>query len=130
MEVCEREAAPGGAEDAEPGDAVEGVEQGAGEGESVEDFGAGGEFFEVDGAEGDLRFAEGLGDGSEGVAGAAEDGDAVGFAGGAGEIEPVLVAADEGDDFFSLDLTGGFFTVGIGGCFRLFSSSLRSKIDV
>ena len=77
VQVGEREAAPGSAENTEPGDAVEGIEEGAGEGERVEDFGAGGELFKIDGAEGNFGFAQGLGDGGEGVAGAAEDGDAV-----------------------------------------------------
>ena len=57
-----------------------GLSRARAEGESVEDFRAGGELFEVDGAEGDVGCAEGLGDGGESVAGAAEDGDAVVFA--------------------------------------------------
>ena len=48
-----REAAPGGAQEGEPGGAVGGVEQGAGEGEEVEDLLALGEGFDFDGAVGD-----------------------------------------------------------------------------
>ena len=55
VEVAEREAAPWGAKDAEPGDAVERIEDGAGKSECVENFGTRGELFEVDGAEGDRR---------------------------------------------------------------------------
>ena len=47
-EVGEAEAAPRGVEDGEPGDAVGGVEERAGEGEGVEDFGALAELFDVE----------------------------------------------------------------------------------
>jgi ribosomal protein S12 methylthiotransferase accessory factor YcaO len=77
VQVVEGEAAPGSAENAKPRDAVLGVEQGAGESDGIADLGAVMESFEIDGAEGNGRFAEGLGDGYEGFAGAGEDSDAV-----------------------------------------------------
>ena len=49
----EGEAAPGGAQEGEPCGAVGGVEEGAGEGEEVEDLLALAEGFDLDGAEGD-----------------------------------------------------------------------------
>ena len=111
MEVGEREAAPGRAECAEPGDAVDRIEEGAGQGEGVEDFRTGRKFFKVDGAEGDTGRTEGLGDGGEGVAGAAQDGYAVLLTIDAGLLDPVGVALDEGDDFFNLGRIG--FVVGL-----------------
>jgi len=71
VKVGEGEAAPRGAKCAEPGDAVDGIEEGAGQSEGVEDFRAGRELFEVDGTEGDLCCAESLGDRGKSVAGAA-----------------------------------------------------------
>src|ERR1019366_3783059 len=94
VEVAKREAAPGGAEYAEPGYSVEGIEGGSGEGQRIEDLGAGGELFKVDGAEGDCRFAKDQGDWSQRVASAAEDGNSIVFSFGAGCIHAVLVAAD------------------------------------
>ena len=76
VEIAERKATPRGAKGTEPGNTVEWIEEGAGEGEGVQNFRANGELFEIDGAEGNLGCAEGQGNGSEGVAGAAEDGDA------------------------------------------------------
>ena len=115
MEVVESEAAPGGAEDAEPGDAVLGIEQSAGQGEGVEDFGAGSEFFQIDGAEWNFRVVEGLGDGGEGVAGAAEDGDAVLFlssalTGQTALLNAARMAANQIDNFVCLEGKRGWFT--------------------
>ena len=62
VEVGEGEAAPGGAQQGEPGGAVAGVEEGAGEGEEVEDLLALGEGFDFYGAVGD-----GVGEGLEGL---------------------------------------------------------------
>jgi hypothetical protein len=69
VQVVKRKPAPGSAQNAQPGHAVLGIEQGAGQGERVEDFGAGSELFEIDGAEGNLSFAQGLRDGSERICG-------------------------------------------------------------
>ena len=52
VQVSEREAAPGSAENSEPGGSVYGVEQGAGERQGVEDFGALAKGNEVYGAKG------------------------------------------------------------------------------
>jgi hypothetical protein len=94
VEVTKRKATPGGAEYAEPRYSVEGIEGGSGEGQRIEDLGAGGELFEIDGAEGDCRFAKGHGDWSQRVASAAEDGDSIVLSFGAGCIHAIHVAAD------------------------------------
>ena len=62
---------------AQPGHAVERIEDGARKGKGIEDFCACGKSFKIDGAEGDRRFAQSLGDGRKCAAGAAEDCDAV-----------------------------------------------------
>src|ERR1017187_130563 len=94
VEVTKRKATPGGAEYAEPGYSVEWIEGGSCEGQRIEDLGAGGELFQIDGAEGDCRFAKGQGDWSERVASAAEDGDSIFITFGAGCVHAVHVAAD------------------------------------
>ena len=66
-EVGEGEAAPRGVQDGEPGCAVGGVEEGAGEGEGVEDFGALVEVFDVEGAEGDGAVRRALNSATSGV---------------------------------------------------------------
>ena len=76
VQVVEREAAPGGAQDAQPCHAVLGIEQGAGQGERVQHFGAGGKLFQFDGAEGNSGLAQSCGDGGEVAARAAQNGDA------------------------------------------------------
>ena len=80
-EVGETETAPRGVQDGEPGDAVGGMQQSAGEGEGVEDFGTVVEGFDFEGAEGDglvggvgaVEFGD---DAGEVGAGAGKDGDA------------------------------------------------------
>src|ERR1035437_4427856 len=94
VEVTQRKATPGGAKYAEPRYSVEGIEGGSGEGQRIEDLGAAGELFKVDGAEGDCRFAKGQGDWSQRVASAAEDGDSIVLSFGAGCIHAIHVAAD------------------------------------
>src|ERR1035441_3141417 len=61
VEVTKRKATPGGAEYAEPGYSVEWIEGGSCEGQRIEDLGAGGELFQIDGAGGDWRFSQGPG---------------------------------------------------------------------
>ena len=56
-EIGERETAPRSAQDGEPGDAVRGMQQCVGEGESVLDFRSFVEGVEVEGAEGDFGLA-------------------------------------------------------------------------
>ena len=73
----ETEAAPRRTQNTEPGDAVFGIEESAGEGDGIEDFGAVVEVLKFDGAEGNFGFAQSGGDGSERGASATEDGDAV-----------------------------------------------------
>ncbi len=96
MEVGEVEAAPRGAQDCEPRDAVHRMDQGADDGLEVENFLALAEAFEFDGAEGDLLAAQGGGDGGEMDPGAAEDGDGEVFCGVAGFVDPVQMALDDG----------------------------------
>ena len=102
MQIVEREAAPGSAKKAQPGNAVVGIEQGAGQGERVEDFGAGCEFFEIDGTEGNLSLAQGLGDRDERFAGAGENSDAVFFFVCLRFINAAHLIADQVNDFVDL----------------------------
>jgi hypothetical protein len=130
MEVIKGETAPGGTQGAEPGYSVERIEDGLGEGQRVEDFRAGRKLFEVDGAEGDCDFAEGMGDGGECVAGAAEDGDAIVLSLCTGCVHAVHVAADEGDDFLDLGCAGSIgFVVGFGTS-RFSTRELRGEVNV
>ena len=122
--------APRGAQHAQPREPVVGIEQGAGQGQGVEDFRAGSELLQIEGAEGDLRFAEGLGDGSEALAGAGEDGDAILFAALASLRDAAHVALNQGDDLLSLRGVGSFplaDCVGIGGLSR---SRARHKFEM
>ena len=65
MQVGKREPAPGGPQNAEPGDTVEGIEERAGQGERVQNFWARRQLYQFDGAEGNLRFAKRRGDGDQ-----------------------------------------------------------------
>ena len=65
VQVVEGQAAPGSAQNTQPGYPVAGIEQRTGQSQSVKDFGPGGELFEFNGAEGDCRFAKRFGDGSQ-----------------------------------------------------------------
>jgi hypothetical protein len=85
------------------------IEEGAGESQGIKDFWTGGELLQVEGAEGDGRFAEGPGDGSERATGSAEDGDTVLFAAGAGLLDAGHVALDKGGDLLSLRGVCGLF---------------------
>ena len=87
MEVGEGEAAPWGAQDREPRDAIHGMKEGVGEGEEVEKLLALGEVFDFDSAEGDFFVAEERDELREMMAGADENGDAIFGAGGAGLLD-------------------------------------------
>src|ERR1035437_5103387 len=93
VEVTKRKATPGGAEQAKPGYSVEGIEGGSGEGQRIEDLGAGGELFEIDGAERGCRFAKGQGDWSQRVGGTHEGGDSIVLSFGAGCIHALHMGA-------------------------------------
>jgi len=116
VKVCERKAAPWCAQNAEPGDAIVRIEKRADESESVNDFRAVLELFELDGAEGNCRLAQRARYGHQGFVGAGEDSDAKllpliaesivrVFCGGL--VDGRKMAADKGDDFVDLFLTGG-----------------------
>ncbi len=77
VKIVERKPAPWRAQNAQPGHAVLGIEQGAGEAESIKHFGAVFQLFKLDSAKGNACFAQGRGDGRERLAGAGQDGDAV-----------------------------------------------------
>jgi len=116
MKVGEGESAPGSAQDAEPGGAIDGVEQGASEGDGVEDLGTLAEGDEVEGAVGDGGGVEGGGDGLEGFFGLGEDGDAE-FAGEGLSLEGLgvlPVGLNEVDDAVELGGAGGGGAGGVG----------------
>ncbi len=105
VEVDEGEAAPGRAQEGQPGGAVGGVEEGAGEGDEVEDLLALGEGFDLDGAVGDGGSLEGGDDLGEVDAVANEDGDGWGF--GVGGTPRVSPGADGGGDLGGVDAALG-----------------------
>ena len=130
MQVGERESAPGRAENAEPGDAVEGIEHGAGESERVENFRARGQLFKIDGAEGDAGLAEGQSDGSQGVAGAAENGDAVLGSRRVGLFDSFGMAADELHDLVDLGGFEVFALLDLVGIICCETFGLRLKLEM
>jgi hypothetical protein len=107
VEVREGEAAPWGAEDGEPRDAIHGMEQGAGEGAEVEEFLTLGEVFDFDGAKGNVAMAEEGDDLREMVASADEDSDTILIAGGAGLLDARQVSLENVEDIEGFLLLGG-----------------------
>ena len=68
VQIVERKSAPGRAQNSQPRHAVLGIEQGAGEAQCIENFGAVFQFFKLDGAKWDRGFMKGLRDGQERLA--------------------------------------------------------------
>ena len=115
VQIIECKAAPGSAQNAEPRDAIIGVEQGACKCESIAHLGTVLQLFKIDCAERYGCLAERLGNRHEGFAGAGEDGNAIFFPGGAGPFHGRHVALNQGNHFIGL----------LSGCIFIFVMGIR-----
>ena len=77
MQIGQREAAPRRAQHAQPSHAILWVEQSASQRERVDDLWPVFQILQIDGAEGNVRFVQRLGDGRKSFARAAQNGDAI-----------------------------------------------------
>lgn len=98
MQIGEGQAAPGGAEHSERGDAVGGMEQSTGEGGEIEDLLTVAQGFDIDGAKGDCVAAQRGDDLGEVVTAAHQNGDAPGLvaAGWKRSVKPIGCNAGDG----------------------------------
>ena len=128
VEVGESEAAPGRAQNGEPGDAVHGMQEGAGEREQIAELLAGGEGIDFNGAEGDAAIAEQRDQLMEVRAIADEHGDAVFGAGCAGLFDAGEMSLDDVKDVASF-LAAGLETFFAGRAAGSAADELRADVD-
>jgi len=130
MQVVEPQAAPGSAQHTQPPHPVVRVQQRPCQRKRVQDFRPGGELFEFERAEREVRLAKRSRDGGQGPFGAGENGDAVLLAGHPGLLHLRDVALHQLDDLPRLGFAGGVLFNEVIDFRSFVPTSLRLKVQV